>query len=107
MLGTHAVESQSGQVTTASFVKAKLRPVRMPPAPGENPIRPMTCPLCGKASPCVHARRNTSALMDHLADQNIFADEEQALAPSVTPARAVAGEQRPVADPAWRREIVS
>jgi uncharacterized RDD family membrane protein YckC len=45
--------------------------------------------------------------MDHLADQNIFEDGEQALAPPVTPARAVAGEQRPVADPAWRREIVS
>jgi hypothetical protein len=36
MLGTHAVESQSGQVTTASFVKAKFGPVSMPPAPGEN-----------------------------------------------------------------------
>jgi hypothetical protein len=36
MLGTHAVESQSGQVTTASFVKAKVGPVSMPPAPGEN-----------------------------------------------------------------------
>jgi hypothetical protein len=35
MLGTHAVESQSGQVTTASFVKAKFGPASMPPAPGE------------------------------------------------------------------------
>jgi len=67
----------------------------------------MTCPLCGKASPCVHARRNTSALVNHMADHDIFADEEQALAPPVSPVRAVAGQQRPAADQAWRREIVS
>ena len=68
----------------------------------------MTCPLCGKASPCVHARRNTSALVDHQADHDIFAagfsDDEQPPAP---PVRAVAGDVRPAADPAWRREIVS
>ncbi len=67
----------------------------------------MTCPLCGKVSPCVHVRRNTSALVDHLADHDIFADEEQALAPPVAPVRAVAGQQRPVADQVWRQEIVS
>lgn len=68
----------------------------------------MTCPLCGKASPCVHTRRNTSALVDHQADHDIFAadfaDDEQPLAP---PIRTVAGQARPAADPAWRREIVS
>lgn len=68
----------------------------------------MTCPLCGKASPCVHTRRNTSALVDHQADHDIFtgdfAGDEQPPAP---PIRAVAGEARPAADPAWRREIVS
>ena len=71
----------------------------------------MTCPLCGKASPCVHTRRNTSALVDHQADHDIFAanfpSNDQALAPPVSPVRAVAGEVRPAADPAWRREIVS
>jgi len=68
----------------------------------------MTCPLCGKASPCVHTRRNTSALVDHQADHDVFAadlaDDELPPAP---PIRAVAGEARPAADPAWRREIVS
>ena len=68
----------------------------------------MTCPLCGKASPCVHTRRNTSALVDHQADHDIFAadiaENELPLAP---PIRAVAGEARPAGDPAWRREIVS
>lgn len=71
----------------------------------------MTCPLCGKASPCVHTRRNTSALVDHHADHDIlaadFAGDEQPLAPPAPPIRAVAGEARPAADPAWRREIVS
>jgi uncharacterized RDD family membrane protein YckC len=67
----------------------------------------MTCPLCGKAFPCVHTRRNTSALVDHSANHDIFGDDEQVSAPPVPPIRAVAGEVRPAADPAWRREIVS
>ena len=67
----------------------------------------MTCPLCGKAFPCVHTRRNTSALVDHQADHDIFAGEDQPIAPPAPPIRAVAGEARPAADPAWRREIVS
>jgi uncharacterized RDD family membrane protein YckC len=67
----------------------------------------MTCPLCGKAFPCVHARRNTSALPDHQADYETFGADEQALAPPAAGMRAVAGDQRPTADPAWRREIVS
>ncbi|MGB9120325.1 MAG: RDD family protein [Candidatus Angelobacter sp.] len=46
--------------------------------------------------------------MDHQADPDIFtgdfaADEQ----PPAPPIRAVAGEARPAADPAWRREIVS
>jgi len=44
----------------------------------------MTCPLCGKATPCVHTRRSTAALADQPAHNDAFA-----------------------ADPAWRREIVS
>ncbi len=73
--------------------------------------RPMTCPLCGKASPCVHTRRNSSALVYHQADHDIpiadFAEDDQPLAPPTPVVRAVAGEVRPAADPAWRREIVS
>lgn len=69
----------------------------------------MTCPLCGKAAPCVHARRNTSALVDHQADHDFvaadFPDDDQPIAPPLV--RAVAGDVRPAADPAWRREIVS
>ncbi|MGH9636814.1 MAG: RDD family protein [Candidatus Angelobacter sp.] len=46
--------------------------------------------------------------MDHQADHDIFASDfagdEQPLAP---PIRAVAGDMRPAADPAWRREIAS
>jgi len=71
----------------------------------------MTCPLCGKASPCVHTRRNTSALVDHQAEHDVFAadfaGDEQPSVPPTPPIRAVAGEPRPAADPAWRREIVS
>ena len=71
----------------------------------------MTCPLCGKAVPCVHNRRNTSALADHDILPADFpagrADDEQPLAPPTPPIRAVAGDPRPAADPAWKREIVS
>jgi uncharacterized RDD family membrane protein YckC len=66
----------------------------------------MTCPLCGKATPCVHTGRSNSALADH-AHNEAFADDDQALAPPAAPLRAVAGEQRSATDPAWRREIVS
>ena len=71
----------------------------------------MTCPLCGKAVPCVHNRRNTSALADHDTLPADFpagsADDEQPLAPPAPAIRAVAGDPRPAADPAWKREIVS
>jgi uncharacterized RDD family membrane protein YckC len=49
--------------------------------------------------------------VDHQADQDIFAadfaGDDQPLAPPAPAIRAVAGETRPAADPAWRREIVS
>ena len=45
--------------------------------------------------------------MDHQADDDIFAANEQVLAPPIATMRAVAGEQRSTSDPAWRREIVS
>ena len=49
--------------------------------------------------------------MDHQADHDAFAadfaGDEQPSAPLAPPVRAVAGEPRPAADPAWRREIVS
>jgi uncharacterized RDD family membrane protein YckC len=45
--------------------------------------------------------------VDHQADYDTFAAEEQVLAPPAAPMRAIAGDQRPTADPAWRREIVS
>ncbi len=49
--------------------------------------------------------------MYHQADHNIpvadFAEDDQPLAPPTPAVRAVAGEVRPAADPAWRREIVS
>ena len=67
----------------------------------------MTCPLCGKATACVHTGRNTSALVDHSVDSDIFASDEHVLTPPAAPLRAVACEQRSAADPAWRREIVS
>jgi uncharacterized RDD family membrane protein YckC len=67
----------------------------------------MTCPLCGKATPCVHTRSNTSAIADHHGHNDAYAAGDQALAPPAAPLRAVAGEQRSAADPAWRREIVS
>jgi len=67
----------------------------------------MTCPLCGKAIPCVHTR-STGALADQHAHNEVLAgDDDQALAQPAAPLRAVAGEQRSAADPAWRHEIVS
>jgi len=66
----------------------------------------MTCPLCGKAIPCVHTR-STAALADHAYNEVFTADDDLAQAPSAAPLRAVAGEQRSAADPAWRHEIVS
>ncbi len=66
----------------------------------------MTCPLCGKATTCVHTR-NTAVIADQPAHNEVFAADDQALAPPVATLRAVAGEQRSAADPAWRREIVS
>jgi hypothetical protein len=49
--------------------------------------------------------------VDHQVDHDVFAadfaGDEQPSAPPTPPIRAVAGEPRPAADPAWRREIVS
>jgi uncharacterized RDD family membrane protein YckC len=49
--------------------------------------------------------------VDHQADHAIpvadFAEDDQPLAPPTPVVRAVAGEVRPAADPAWKREIVS
>jgi uncharacterized RDD family membrane protein YckC len=67
----------------------------------------MTCPLCGKATPCVHTRRSTAALADQDAHNDVYVADDRAPAPSAAALRAVAGEQRSAADPAWRREIVS
>ncbi|HEX3094604.1 MAG TPA: RDD family protein [Candidatus Angelobacter sp.] len=67
----------------------------------------MTCPLCGKATPCAHTRRSTAALADQDAHNDVYVADDQAPAPSAATLRAVAGEQRSAADPAWRREIVS
>jgi uncharacterized RDD family membrane protein YckC len=66
----------------------------------------MTCPLCGKAAPCVHTRMSASALVDHDSLAADFAGDQSITQPT-PPIRAVAGEVRPAADPAWRREIVS
>jgi len=66
----------------------------------------MTCPLCGKAMPCVHTR-SAAALANQHAHNEVFAADDQALAQPAAPLRAVAGKQRSAADPAWRREIVS
>ena len=59
----------------------------------------------------MHTRRSTSALADHdilAADRaDHRAEDDQPLAPPTRSVRAVGGEVRPAADPAWRREIVS
>src|SRR5438105_477863 len=107
MLGTHAVESQTGKLSRQVLEKQNLSGTDASQSWRNSPNRPMTCPLCGKATSCVHTRRNTSALVDHSVDSDIFASDEQVLAPPVAALRAVAGEQRSAADPAWRREIVS
>jgi uncharacterized RDD family membrane protein YckC len=63
----------------------------------------MTCPVCGKASPCVHTQRNTSALLDH----EIFADAESGLAPAADLPPRVAASQHSATELAWRQEVVS
>jgi uncharacterized RDD family membrane protein YckC len=48
--------------------------------------------------------------VDQQVDHDIFAADfadDQPLTPPASPVRAVAGQVRPAADPAWRREIVS
>ncbi|HEY2499219.1 MAG TPA: RDD family protein [Candidatus Angelobacter sp.] len=70
----------------------------------------MTCPICGKVSPCVHARRNTSVLVDHQADHEPFTGDEAAPFPQLAmggrPGNAQAA-ARPAVDEAWRQEVVS
>ena len=65
----------------------------------------MTCPVCGKASPCVHVRRNTSVLVDHKAGHETFAGDESGAA-AVIEAGSYSG-NRPAAELAWRKEVVS
>ncbi len=63
----------------------------------------MTCPVCGKASPCVHTRRNTSALLDH----EVFpAMSVSSCLRRLHPAR-VAGARHSATELAWRQEVVS
>src|SRR5258708_32340243 len=66
----------------------------------------MTCPVCGKAFPCVHSGRNTSALLDH----EIFAGEEAVFSPAESPVasgRPRSSAQSQAAELAWRQEVVS
>jgi uncharacterized RDD family membrane protein YckC len=74
----------------------------------------MTCPVCGKASPCVHGRRNTSALLNPDLNQEdlnsegreVLAGDAMAssLAQSV-PARVAS--QHAATELAWREEVAS
>ena len=66
----------------------------------------MTCPVCGKASPCVHVRRNTSVLVDHKAGHETFAGDRPGPS-AVIEAGSNSGNQRPAAERAWRQEVVS
>src|SRR5690242_18127863 len=66
----------------------------------------MTCPLCGKATPCVHTGRSSPGIAER-AHNDIYPVNDQAPSPPAAALRAVAGEQRCAHDPAWRREIVT
>jgi uncharacterized RDD family membrane protein YckC len=75
----------------------------------------MTCPVCGKASPCVHGRRNTSALLNPDLNQEDLNSEGRevlagdAMASSLAqsmPARVAAG-QHAATELAWREEVAS
>src|ERR1700722_15368762 len=104
MLGTHAEKASLGKLTRQVLENQNLSQSGCLPLLAKSPNRSMTCPLCGKAFPCVHSRRNTSALLDHQADYDAFTADEQVIPPPAASMRAVAGD---TADPAWRREIVS
>src|SRR5437899_4867310 len=104
MLGTHAVrETRLGKLPRQVLEKQNLFRSGCIPLLAKSPNLLMTCPVCGKASTCVHARRNTSALVDHMAGSDIFAGDGPG---SPAPESALrAGSQQP--EQAWRQEVVS
>ena len=65
----------------------------------------MDCPVCGKPYPCVHGRRNVSALPDHAAcdeGSRLSASQERtANLPSASEVQRRADEEH------WRREVAS
>ena len=64
----------------------------------------MTCPVCGKASPCVHVRRNSSALLN----AESYAEERTVPAPVANDHAATPPAANTVsAGQAWRHEVVS
>jgi len=62
----------------------------------------MTCPVCGKASPCVHTRRNTSALLDH----EVYAGSEPGPTPPADASSRVP-DHPSATELAWRQEVAS
>src|SRR3954471_6552203 len=116
MLGTHAVERQTGQVYTASFPKTKPVPVRLPPALWRIlSTRLMTCPICGKAYPCVHgpaahsralsAREREAASLPP-GHQNAMSEPESPLA-VLTGSGAPGGQYGKADSQEWRQEVAS
>jgi uncharacterized RDD family membrane protein YckC len=62
----------------------------------------MTCPVCGKASPCVHTRRNTPALLDH----EVYAGNESGPTPPADASSRVP-DHPSATELAWRQEVTS
>jgi len=75
-------------------LKANFTQPGSDPSPGEISDLLMTCPVCGKASPCVHTNRNAAALLDH----ETFTDEAEL---------AVTANGTSSSEAAWRQEIAS
>lgn len=62
----------------------------------------MTCPICGKAQPCVHSRTNSSAVIGSEAGEHGLEVSAEA-----SPAPVAGGSGQPSNEPAWRREVTS
>ncbi|HWZ43031.1 MAG TPA: RDD family protein [Candidatus Saccharimonadales bacterium] len=68
----------------------------------------MACPVCGKASPCLHEYARTTIFID----PEVTDDSEQQFAlsldrPAALPRAANAGPQPPLEDEYWRQEVAS
>src|SRR5215472_13604293 len=64
----------------------------------------MTCPVCGKAQPCVHGWRNSPVVID---PQTVESGMETASSMPAVGGPGAGGAGQAAADAAWRQEVAS